>query len=245
MTIGSAQERKSLRPFQNSLSALAQLALHETGAGGYAFFRHLPDTHRLTQYTAYGVDITEEAVIHGSEKVVTYSLGKDGVLAFAFHDADESRKVKPQLDRVMAAIESVWSAAQTSIHYSELASHVAELETRLLDSRISDRVRGYLGRPAAPGTFDAIVRHVEGVLSPKSTGRALERLSEELEAEVEERRLTNRAKAILQSVHGMSEEQAHVHLRQTSRRTRRKIKDIAADLIQSHPVQNPLQGQGC
>jgi AmiR/NasT family two-component response regulator len=88
---------------------------------------------------------------------------------------------------------------------------------------------------------DAIARHVEGVLRPASTGRVLEQLTKDLEEEVEERRLTNRAKAILQSVHGMSEEQAHMHLRQTSRKTRKKLKDVAVDLIERHPVRENVR----
>jgi AmiR/NasT family two-component response regulator len=71
---------------------------------------------------------------------------------------------------------------------------------------------------------------------PTVTGRVLEQLTKELEEEVEERRVTNRAKAILQSVHGMSGEQAHMYLRQTSRKTRKKLKEVAADLIESHPA---------
>jgi AmiR/NasT family two-component response regulator len=69
----------------------------------------------------------------------------------------------------------------------------------------------------------------------------LEQLTRELEEEVEERRLTNRAKAILQSVHGMSEEQAHAHLRQTSRKTRRKLKDVAVELIERHTARENLR----
>jgi len=91
-----------------------------------------------------------------------------------------------------------------------------------MDSKIADRVRGFLSNRGETSPVDAISRHVEGVLKPASTGRVLEQLTKELEEEVEERRLTNRAKAILQSVHGMSEEQAHMHLRQTSRKTRKK-----------------------
>jgi len=142
------------------------------------------------------------------------------------------------------AIEAVWTAAQITARYSELASHVADLEARLLDARISDRVRGLLSHPGSPDALDAIVRHVDGVLNPKTGRRTLEKLSEELEEQVEERRLTNRAKTILQVVHGMSEEQAHIHLRRTSSRTRRKIRDIAQDLIQNYPAQE-LHTQSC
>jgi len=231
------QERKiKPKPFQNSLSALAHIALRETGADGYAFFRNAPDGHTLIRHDASGAAIGEEAVYSGSGKVATYKMGSDGILVFAFPDEARLRQVRLELDRIVVTIEAVWSAAQMAGRYSELASEVADLELQLMDSKIADRVRGLLSSSGETNSLDAIARHVDGVLHPPSTGRVLEQLSKELEEEVEERRLTNRAKAILRSAHGMSEEQAHAHLRQTSRKTRRKLKDVALDLIGHHPA---------
>jgi len=231
------QQRKAKpKPFQNSLSALAQVAARETGADGYALFRRSSEGRGLVRHDSGGADISEDAVTDGQSGLVVYRLGADGVLAFLFQDETGSRQVRPELDRIAASIEAVWAAAQTAGRYSELASEVADLEVRLMDSKIADRVRGFLSNRGETSPVDAISRHVEGVLKPASTGRVLEQLTKELEEEVEERRLTNRAKAILQSVHGMSEEQAHMHLRQTSRKTRKKKKDVGADLIERHPV---------
>jgi hypothetical protein len=231
------QERKAKpRPFQNSLAALAQVALRETGADGYAFFKKTPDSRTPVCYDASGIGIGEKAVSGESASVAKYKIGSDGILVFAFRDQAGLEKARPSLDLIVPSIEAVWSAAQTSGRYSELASEVAELEIRLMDSKIADRVRGFLGNGGEASPLDAIAHHVEGVLRPASTGRVLEQLSKSLEDEVEERRLTNRAKAILRSVHGMSEEQAHTHLRQISRQTRRKLKDVARDLIESYPT---------
>lgn len=231
------QERKIRpKPFQNSLSALAQVALRETGAGGYAFFRSTPESRALERCDAAGVGIGEEAVSSGTANVATYRMGPDGILAFVFGDEAGLRQARPGLDRIAASIEAVWSAARSAGRYSELASEVADLEVRLMDSKIADRVRGLLGNRGEASPVDTIARHVEGVLRPASTGLALEQLSRDLEEEVEQRRLANRAKVILQSVHGMSEEQAHLHLRRTSRKTRRKLKDVAMDLIERHPM---------
>jgi hypothetical protein len=235
-----AQDRKSLpKPFQNSLSSLAHLALRESGAEGYAFFYRLPDSRRLAKFAGFGTTISEESIAARAATLATYPLGDDGIVAFLFESEDHRAGAKAHLDRVVSVIEPVWFAAQMTTHYSELASHVADLETRLLDSRISDRVRGYLDNGGEADSFDALVRHVRTVLDPEAPGRALEKLSQELEEEVEERSLANRAKAILQSVHGMSEAQAHLHLRQTSRKTRRKLKDVAAELIRNYPEQKP------
>jgi len=228
------------KPFQNSLSALAQVAMRETGADGYVFFRKDPNGASLLRYDASGTGVTEELITSRADQVVTYKLGTEGVLAFAYQDETRAGQARPQLDRIAASINAVWTAAQLAGRYSELANEVADLEVRLMDSKIADRVRGYLSNrsdsSSTSSPVDAIARHVEGVLRPASTGRMLEELSRNLEEEVEERRLTNRAKAILQSVHGMSEEEAHEHLRKTSRITRRKVKDVAMDLIERNPM---------
>jgi AmiR/NasT family two-component response regulator len=228
----ATQERKARpKPFQNSLSALAQVAMREAGADGYAFFRSHPASFDLAPQDASGVNITQDAVMDGAAGVTVYRLGTDGILAFAFQAEADVVRAKPQLDKIAASIESVWSAAQAAARYSDLASQVADLEARLLDSKIADRVRGFLVHRDEASPIEAITRHVEGVLRPESTGQVLEKLSRELEDEVEERRLTNRAKAILRSVHGMTEEEAHAHLRLTSRKTRRKLKEVAVELI--------------
>jgi AmiR/NasT family two-component response regulator len=228
------QERKAKsRPFQNSLSALAQVAVREAGADGYAFFRRQSEYPHLTRLDASGANITEESILDGAAGLIVYELGTDGILAFAFRDEADVVRAKSQLDRMAISIESVWSAALAAARYSDLANQVAELETRLLDSKIADRVRGFLVQRDEASPIEAIARHVEGVLRPASTGQVLEKLSRELEDEVEERRLTNRAKAILQSVHGMTEEEAHAHLRLTSRKTRRKLKEVAVELIEN------------
>jgi hypothetical protein len=224
------------RPFQNSLSALAQVAMRETGADGYAFFQRDPDGQSLLRRDASGTVIPEELIAGDADRVVKYNMGSDGILAFGYRDEARAKQARPELDRIAESIGAVWSAAQSAGRYSDLANVVADLEVQLMDSKIADRVRGYLGNRGDSSPVEAIARHVEGILRPATTGRALEQLSRTLEEEVEERRLTNRAKAILQSVHGMSEEQAHEHLRKASRKTRRKLKDVAMDLIERNPV---------
>ncbi len=219
------------KPFRNSLSTLAQLALQEAGAIGYAIFKRLPNSTDILRQDASGVAIDEAAVRQGAAGVLLWPLGADGILAFVFSDESNARRAQPQLDRIAKAIDSVWSAAHAAARYSDLANQVADLEASLMDSRIADRARGFIGNREHADALDAIARHVETVLRPASTAQVLEQRSRDLEEEVEERRLTKRAKTILQNVHGMSEEQAHAHLRQISRKTRRKLKDVAVDLI--------------
>jgi AmiR/NasT family two-component response regulator len=70
-------------------------------------------------------------------------------------------------------------------------------------------------------------------LSALASRRALEKIVQELEDQLEERRVEALAKGILQGASGMTEEQAHAHLRTLSRRSRKPLKDVALDLIQN------------
>ena len=226
----SPDEKKNRpRPFQNSLNALAQMAQYQAGAEGYAFFRRNPETAALVRGDADGVVIGEESVVARHANLDVYPIDDKGsIFALVFSGANRLRP-----ERILKTIGAVWEAAQNAGQYSQLANELAELETRLLDSKIADRVRGVFSNPET-GAAEAIARHVEGVLRPPPARKLLEQLSHDLEQEVEERRLTKRAKSILQSLHGMSEEQAHAHLRKTSRQSRRPLRDIAVDVIDRH-----------
>jgi hypothetical protein len=229
------QERKAkLKPFQNSLRALAQFALNDCGAEGYAFFRKTLQGNTLVREDSFGHVIGETDIASG--RFATYEIGTDAVLVFAFQDEVTSMRARANLDRIAESIEAMWQVALNAGRYSELASEVADLEVRLMDSKIADRVRGLPDNHGDSNAVEAIARHVEGVLRPAPAGRMLEQLTKDLEEEVEERRLTNRAKTILQGLHGMSEEEAHKHLRQASRKTRRKLRDIAIDVIEGRSM---------
>jgi AmiR/NasT family two-component response regulator len=86
--------------------------------------------------------------------------------------------------------------------------------------------------PQPPAAIDTIARHVESVLRPGQLAAVLEQLVVEIEQEISERDLANRAKALLQSRYGMSEDQAHVHLRLVSRKSRKRLRDVARDLLE-------------
>ncbi len=224
------------RPFQNSLSALAQVAMREAGAEGYAFFRRNAEGSAFLRQDAGGTAIADDAILN--PLVITYSFGTDTVLAFAFRDQVCLRDSRPRLDRIAGTIEAVWRASHTVEQYSQLARHLAELETSLMDAKIADRTLGFLVT-RGDDPIEAIARHVDGVLRETSTRRTLQQISRELEEEVEERRLMGSAKAILQKSQGMSEEEAHAHLRVVSRKSRRRVKDVARQVIEQYSVEEP------
>jgi hypothetical protein len=53
----------------------------------------------------------------------------------------------------------------------------------------------------------------------------------ELEEKVAERKLVTKAKALLETRHGMSEEEAHLQLQAISRKTRKPVREVARELI--------------
>ena len=165
-----------------------------------------------------------------------------GVLTFVFREASISPQAQSVLDQVAGAIEEVWRLSMLPAAYARSAARIGELETELADSKIADRARGLLApglraNDALPAdAIDTIVRHVESVLRPGQLATVLGQLSREIEQEIAERELANRAKAVLQTRYGMSEDQAHVHLRLVSRKSRKRLRDVARDLLDETAV---------
>ncbi len=69
---------------------------------------------------------------------------------------------------------------------------------------------------------EMVARFADTVLRQRETEIMLERLAAARETEVQERNL---------AAYGMSEEQAHQHLRAASRRSRRPLREVALELI--------------
>lgn len=235
------------RPFQNSLEVLAQVALRTTGAQGYAFFQKSRATDSWILLAGGGAVIPAalpQARPDGSvPALVAYPLRTDGVLsaslAFALPNEAETLQAKPQLDQIAATVQRIWAAAATE-RYAELVDRVADLEARLMDSKIADRARGLLTNETNSDPAEAIARHVDGVLRPTQTRRILEQVLSEMEEEIEERRLVGEAKQILQALHRVSEEQAHTRLRLLSRQSRKRLKEVAQQVIEE---QHLLKGK--
>jgi AmiR/NasT family two-component response regulator len=220
-------------PFQNSLAVLAQIAVRATGAQGYAFFQK-NSTGAVIRLAAGG-----ETIPRGNAEeelaLLEYPLRADAEIvasvAFAFASEVEASQARPRLDRIAETIQRVWAAAAKE-DYAHLADRVADLEARLMDSKVADRAHGLLIGESDGDLAEAIARHVDGVLHPTQTRRILEQVLCELEDEIEERRLVAEAKRILQAVERVSEEQAHSRLRLLSRKSRKRLKDVARQVIE-------------
>jgi ANTAR domain len=149
-----------------------------------------------------------------------------------FRGAAVSPHAQSLLERIAKAIEDVWRLSLLPAHYARSAARIAELETELADSKIADRAGGLLtNRAPLQESIDTIVRHVESVLRPSQLRTALGQFTQEIEQEIAERELAGRAKAVLQSRYGMSEDEAHLHLRLVSRKSRKRLRDVAREVL--------------
>jgi hypothetical protein len=233
---------EDIRPLPRSLQPLAQIALKEAGADGYAIYQVDPKTDVRELKFAGGAPVPESGAavpqsgdagftvtsfpLHAGDEVT-------GVLAFVFRPAAVSPRAQSVLERIASAIEEVWRLSLIPQAYARNAARIGELEAELADSKIADRACGLLAAgPQPPAAIDTIARHVESVLRPGQLAAVLGQLLVEIEQEISERDLANRAKALLQSRYGMSEDQAHVHLRLVSRKSRKRLRDVARDLLE-------------
>ena len=220
--------------FQTSLASLAEVALRETRATGYAVFQRIADEPGLVRVSASGAEITVRALLDEAQRrVITFPLQNDGLVAFSFRDLAASGRAREPLSGVREAMETIWAARHLDAHYLNLLGRLSTLEAQLIDSKIADRAQGLLSGEPHADVLDALVRHVKTVLRPSSAGRAIETIVKELEDEIEERRVTGQAKAILQATHSISEEEAYTRLRLQSRKSRRRLKEVAMDVIAS------------
>jgi hypothetical protein len=221
--------------FPRSLHPLALLASREAGADGYAIHQIDPAAGRREVKLAWGAAVPEDA--EKGPTVISFPLhagdAATGVLTFVFRGAAVSPRAQSVLERIAGAIEEVWRLSLVPQTYARNAARIGALETELADSKIADRVCGLLAAgPPAPEAIDTIVRHVESVLRPGQLATVLGELVGEIEREIAERDLATRAKALLQRRYGMSEDQAHVHLRLVSRKSRKRLRDVARDLLE-------------
>lgn len=218
-----------------SLHPMALLAAQESGADGFTIQqcdsagapRELKLAWGVAPPEADSNGLTLAAFpLHPGDEVT-------GVLTFVFRGAAIAPRAQTLLEKIARVMEEVWRLTLLPAAYAHDARRIGELEKELADSKIADRARGLLDNGArARDPIDIIVRHVESVLRPGQLRTVLDQLTEDIEQEIAERELANRAKAVLQSRYGMSEDQAHVHLRLVSRKSRKRLRDVARDLLE-------------
>ena len=222
--------------FESSILALARVAFQETGATGFALFEETREAPGLRPVARLGKELSVPAVLEDVHfPLVAFPLhakhAADGFAAFSFEDRTGAERAREPMIRMREALEIIWSARFPEARHLELVAGISTLEARLIGSKIAERAHGLLtGEPGAD-RLGALVNHVRTVVRPGVAIRALESIVKELEDELDERRVTGQAKALLQATHSISENQAYTHLRVLSRKSRRPLKDVATDVI--------------
>ncbi|MDQ1473696.1 MAG: hypothetical protein QOJ99_5176 [Bryobacterales bacterium] len=222
--------------FESSLSAIARVAFQETKATGFALFQKTDEAPGLLRVAARGAEISARALEQAETlPLVAFPLhtegAPDGFVAFSFPDRVASTQARESLNRLREAIEIIWAARHPNARYFDLLVGITNLEARLIDSKIADRAQGLLTGERGLDPLAAVVIHVKTVVRSGATSSTLENILKGLEDELDERRVTGQAKALLQATHSLSENQAYTHLRLLSRKSRRPLKDVAMDVI--------------
>src|ERR1700744_986598 len=101
------------RPLPRSLQALAQIALADTGADGYAIYQVDPTTERRELKFASGISAPEADDAGFMVDSFPLRVGESisGVLTLIFRRNAVTRSTRAGLERVARAIEGVWRLA--------------------------------------------------------------------------------------------------------------------------------------
>ena len=228
-----------------SVTTLAELAVRHVNAEGYALYEIHAPSGDLVLRAACGSPLptpkprtelgAQNWEVGGALSFPLFIEGDFvGLVAFALQDRSltpAKRQILERTARILEVLLGLFRAVETQ---TQLAARISELEADLADEKIADRAKGLLDTDNLHGdAIDVIERHVGKVLGTRSFGQILVDLRRELENRVTERSLTAQAKTVLQVEHGMSEQQAYLHLRMASRRTRKRIGDVAQQIIEN------------
>jgi len=227
-------------PLRQSVTSLALFAMYAAGADGYGLFEVDKANGALSLRDSNGLEMPlwldpADRGIKSTEgiAVVLFPLYVDaalaGSLAFVFRGSEIPGEKFSILSRLAAIIEAVRALPHTT---AGLAARIGTLDAELAGIKIAERTRGILaGGIPEQQAVEMLATHVKRVLDGRQFGSVLEQLLPDLEDQVASRRVVIRAKSLLESRHGMSEEQAYIHLRVKSRSSRRRLSDVAQELL--------------
>lgn len=228
-------------PLPQSVTSLARLAMYASGADGYALFEvdnasgawSIRDSNGLE--LPHWLDPANQTGIRSLDglTVVVFPMYVDaalaGSLAFVFRGDEIPKEKQSILSRLAPLIEAVHALPHTT---AGLAARIGTLDAELAGIKIAERVRGVLaGGVPEQETIETLASHVTRVLEGRQFGSVLEQLLPDLEEQLASRRVLLRAKSVLEARHGMSEEQAYIHLRVKSRTSRRRLSEVAQELL--------------
>ncbi|HLI84412.1 MAG TPA: ANTAR domain-containing protein [Bryobacteraceae bacterium] len=220
-----------------SLAPLALLAMRETGAAGYGLYAY--ESGGAVPVRLYGCGLPIPAGPQEGLAVARFGLHvenrKLGFVAFVFRALAVPEEANRTLERLARTLESVWSLFVTPQTVIELAKRISRRQAELADLKVAERAQGFLHH-GEPGASEIMATHVECVLRARRLEAFLEQCARDLEGQIEERKVIAQAKNLLQAAHGVSEEEAYAQLRLSSRRSRRRIFEVAHQLIRQASI---------
>jgi ANTAR domain len=226
-----------------SFAPLALLAMRETGADGYVLEAYENDAGPVRLSTC---GVTVPAGKQEGLSVARFALRvqnrEAGSLAFVFRAPAVPAQAWRTLERVARTLESIWCLYVPPDRAIDLVTGIARQQAELADLKIADRAHGFLHHPE-PGAGETMALHVECVLSARRFEAMLEQFSRDLEEQIEERRVITQAKNLLEATQGFTEDEAHAQLRLSSRRSRRRLVEVARQLIEGRAALELTQRQ--
>jgi hypothetical protein len=214
-----------------SLAPLALLAMQETGAEGYVLYANENDGIPVRLCSCgLAVPTGPQEGLSVARLPLRVQNREVGSLAFVFRGREVPEQAGRPLKRLVRTLESIWSLYATPDRAIDLVTRITRQQAELADLKIADRAQGFLVHPE-PGAGEAMALHVECVLRARRFEALLDQFARDLEDQIQERKVITRAKSLLQSAHGLTEEEAHAQLRLSSRRSRRRLVDVAHQLI--------------
>jgi len=224
----------------SELAGAQGCALFEARHGEKTLVRRATAGERPPDIDRLGYDDLDRLDYH--KKWATLPLYKDGlisaVLILVFQSESEKHSAKPVLRKIVPLFETLARFVNTSTRQVKLATKISELEAGIATEKILDRARGLLKEHPElnEATIERVDRHVAKVLESLQFSQVLEARLRELEDLAAERDLTARAKAVLQEKLGLSEEAAYLHIRTISRKQRKRISEIAQEILKNEPL---------
>lgn len=186
----------------------------------------------------YRVGSFPEVILNGLERLVVAPLRignqLSGILTAGWKTGDSDDAAMTVIGGLSSSAVALLARARNTEAASSMLAELARLEAELADLKIADRAGEILARsPQSNLAAGSVHQHVQRVLEGTDVASVLRQQLQELRTQVEDRKLVNQAKALLQRAHRMSEEEAYLHLRNASRRERRPIRDVAGEILLS------------
>jgi hypothetical protein len=219
-----------------SFGPLALLVMRETGAEGYVLYVYEHGGASPVRLFGSGLEVppNEQPGISVARFPLRLQNREVASLAFVFRAAGVPDSARPLLERLARMFESIWSLFYDPERVIDLATRISRRQAELADLRIAERALGFLKHPE-PGAAETMALHVESVLRTRRFETILDQFAGDLEDQLEERKTIAEAKNLLQTTQGITEEEAYSQLRLSSRRSRRRIFEVAHQLVKARP----------